>query len=104
MPTRPADAKPPDGLAATPTRREPDMPTTAPTASLAQPTFTDAQWHRFRSYGTAQSAGPGTWLFRAGQESCDMLLVESGTVDIVRARTADSPEAVVAQYGPGQFS
>ncbi|MFQ6395614.1 FAD-dependent oxidoreductase [Nocardia sp. KC 131] len=80
------------------------MPTTAGTASPAQPTFTDAQWDRFRSYGTTQTAGPGTWLFRAGQQSCDMLLVESGTVDIIRARTADSPEAVVAHYGARQFS
>jgi thioredoxin reductase (NADPH) len=77
---------------------------TALTANPAQPVFTDAQWQRFRSYGTAQHARPGTWLFRAGRESCDMLLVESGTVEIIRARTADSPEAVVAQYGSRQFS
>jgi thioredoxin reductase (NADPH) len=80
------------------------MSTTARTANPAQPTFTEALWQRFRSYGTVQHAEPGTWLFRAGEPSCDMLLVESGTVDIVRARTADSPEAVVAHYGPRQFS
>lgn len=76
---------------------------TALTANPAQPVFTDAQRQRFRSYGIAQHARPGTWFFRAGQDSCDMLLVESGTVEII-ARTADSPEAVVAQYGPRQFS
>ncbi|GAB7071245.1 FAD-dependent oxidoreductase [Mycobacterium hodleri] len=80
------------------------MSTTARTASPAQPTFTDALWERFRSYGTVQHAQAGTWLFRAGEPACDMLLVESGTVDIVRAATADSPEAVVAHYGPRQFS
>lgn len=78
--------------------------TAVPVAGPARPVFTDAQWQRFRSYGTPQTVAPGTWLFRAGQETCDMLLVEHGTIDIVRGQTADSPEAVVAHYGPGQFS
>jgi thioredoxin reductase (NADPH) len=78
--------------------------TAAPVTDPARPIFTDEQWERFRSYGTPQTVEPGTWLFRAGEETCDMLLVEHGTIDIVRARTADSPEAVVAHYGPGQFS
>jgi thioredoxin reductase (NADPH) len=65
--------------------------------------LTDVQWQRFRSDGIAQHTRPGAWFFRAGQDSRDMLLVESGTVEIIRARTGDSPEAVVAQYGPRQF-
>jgi thioredoxin reductase (NADPH) len=76
---------------------------TALTASPAQPVLTDVQRQRFRSDGIAQHTRPGAWFFRAGQDSRDMLLVESGTVEIIRARTADSPEAVVAQYGPRQF-
>jgi thioredoxin reductase (NADPH) len=78
--------------------------TAAPITGAARPTFTDAQWERFRSFGTAESVDAGTWLFRAGEESCDMLLVEDGSIDILRARTADSPEAVVAHYEPRQFS
>lgn len=70
----------------------------------AQPTFTDTQWERFRAFGTQQQAAAGTWLFRAGQPDCDMLLVEAGAIEIVRAATADSPEAVVAFYQPRQFS
>jgi thioredoxin reductase (NADPH) len=78
--------------------------TSAPASSPSRPVFTDTQWERFRGYGTEQSVGPGTWLFRAGEASCDMLLVECGAIDVVRARTADGPEAVVAHYGPRQFS
>lgn len=78
------------------------MPTVAENA--AEPVFTDDQWERFRIYGTAQHAPSGTWLFRAGQPDCDMLLVQTGSVEIVRAATAASPEAIVAQYGPRQFS
>ena len=76
----------------------------SPETHPASPEFTDEQWTRLRGFGTVQSVGPGQWLFRAGQATCDMLLVGSGTVDIVRGRTADSPEAVVAHYGPRQFS
>ncbi len=76
----------------------------APSTSPSRPVFTDAQWERLLGYGTEQAVAPGTWLFRAGEASCDMLVVERGAIDIVRARTADGPEAVVAHYGPGQFS
>ena len=72
--------------------------------NAAQPVFTEHQWERFRAFGTAQHAPAGTWLFRAGQPDCDMLLVQTGSIDIIRAATADSPEAVVAHYQPRQFS
>ncbi|WP_431816554.1 FAD-dependent oxidoreductase [Gordonia jacobaea] len=72
--------------------------------TAAQPSFTDDQWERFRDFGTRQDAAAGTWLFRAGTIDCDMLLVETGSVDILRAATADSPEAVVAHYEHKQFS
>jgi thioredoxin reductase (NADPH) len=78
------------------------MPTVAENAT--QPAFTEHQWERFRAFGTAQYAPAGTWLFRAGQPDCDMLLVQTGSIDIIRAATADSPEAVVAHYQPRQFS
>src|SRR3954469_25868148 len=70
-------------------RSESEPMTSALTSSPSRPVFTDAQWERFRGYGIQESVAPGTWLFRAGDASCDMLLVENGAIDIVRARTAD---------------
>jgi thioredoxin reductase (NADPH) len=78
--------------------------TTAPPAADAPPVFTTDQWNRLRAFGTPQNIEPGMWLFRAGQPTCDMLLVDSGAIEIVRAKTADGPEAVVASYVAGQFS
>jgi thioredoxin reductase (NADPH) len=79
------------------------MTTTSP-INPASPVFSDAQWKRLRDFGTPQVVKPGTWLYRAGEVTSDMILVENGAIDILRPRSADSPETVVAQYGPRQFS
>ena len=78
--------------------------TTPPAVVISAPTFTAEQWNRFRTFGTRQDVEPDMWLFRAGDTVCDMLLVESGIIEVVRGQTADSAEAVVARYVAGQFS
>jgi thioredoxin reductase (NADPH) len=77
----------------------------APHTDPSSPEFTDEQWGRLCGHGTVQTAKPGTWLFRAGQANCDMILVESGSVELLRAAATDTDtsEALVAQYGPQQF-
>ncbi|HEX4557841.1 MAG TPA: FAD-dependent oxidoreductase [Mycobacterium sp.] len=78
--------------------------TTTPPASPAAPVFSDEQWKRLRGFGTPQVVSPGTWLFRAGEATCDMILVENGAIDILAAGSTDNPETVVAHYGSRQFS
>jgi thioredoxin reductase (NADPH) len=78
--------------------------TSAHASTPKRPVLSHEQWRRLCTYGVPQSVEPGAWLFRAGESTCDMLLVESGAIEILRARTADSAEAVLAHYGPGQFS
>ena len=41
---------------------------------------------------------------RAGEATCDMIVVKGGAIEILRAHSADSPETVVAHYGPPQFA
>ena len=77
---------------------------TTPPINPAAPVFSDEQWNRLRGFGTPQVVEPGTWLFRTGEATHDMILVENGAIDILRPRTADSPETVFAHYGPRQFS
>jgi thioredoxin reductase (NADPH) len=70
----------------------------------ANPVLTEEQWQRLRGYGLPEHAPAGTWVFQAGDDVCDMILVDSGRVQIVRPATADEDEAVVAGYGPHAFS
>ena len=41
---------------------------------------------------------------RAGEATRDMIVVKGGAIEILRAHSADSPETVVAHYGPPQFA
>jgi len=72
-------------------------------AQEAYPSLTDEQWTRLKAYGTGQAVEVGTVLFRAGDSSYDLILVESGVVDVVRTETPDAPEAVVVSSGAGRF-
>lgn len=67
------------------------------------PVLTDAQLARLRSYGIAQAVATGDILYRVGDRSYDLILIDTGTVDIVREATRDSPEQIVAQHGAGRF-
>jgi thioredoxin reductase (NADPH) len=75
--------------------------TTEPSAS--NPVLTEAQLDRLRSYGEPVEVAVGDTLFRVGDRSYDLVLIDSGTIDIVREATRDSPELIVAQHGPGRF-
>lgn len=70
----------------------------------ARPVLTDEQWHRLSTYGAAAHLPADTWIFCAGDDVADMILVESGRVTIVRPSTADDSEAIVARYGPREFT
>ena len=72
-------------------------------ANEARPVLTGQQWARLATYGTAQEAVPGSWLFRAGDACYDLILIDSGVVEVIRAETSTVPEAVVARHDTGQF-
>jgi thioredoxin reductase (NADPH) len=67
------------------------------------PVLTDAQLGRLRTYGTAQTVATGQTVYRVGDRGYDLVLIDSGTVDIVLEATRDSPEQIVAQHGAGRF-
>ena len=63
---------------------------TAPTATLSPPLSAD-QFDRLRAYGTAQDVAVGDVLFSSGDAAYDFLLVESGSVAVVRTARHTSP-------------
>jgi thioredoxin reductase (NADPH) len=69
----------------------------------AFPTLTAAQLDRLRSYGTPHDVAVGDTVFQAGDTSPDLVVVDTGRVDIVRPATHELPEEVVASHGPGRF-
>jgi thioredoxin reductase (NADPH) len=75
-----------------------------PDISEATPVLTSDQWSRLQGYGTVHDVEVGDLLFRPGDPVCDLILTDSGAVDIVRAQTTSDAEAVVTTHRAGQFS
>jgi thioredoxin reductase (NADPH) len=69
----------------------------------AFPAPSDEQWARLQSYGSAQEVESGALLWGAG-EAYDLILVDSGEAEVIKAATARAAEAVVARFNTGQFA
>src|SRR5258708_14062867 len=69
----------------------------------AVPQLSQAQFDRMTAYGVAQPVQVGDVVFGPGDVDYDLVLVESGWIEIVSPATGDEPESVVARYGPGGF-
>jgi thioredoxin reductase (NADPH) len=67
------------------------------------PELTDAQWERLRRYGVPQDADVGDVLFRAGDRHYDLILVDSGEVEVVREALWWTAEERLAVLGPRTF-
>src|SRR6266851_2226821 len=69
----------------------------------AFPALSDEQRARLQACGSAQEVESGALLSGAGEAAYDLILVDSGEAEVVRAATARAAEAVVAGFGTGQF-
>jgi thioredoxin reductase (NADPH) len=69
----------------------------------ALPQLSGAQFDRMTAYGVAQPVELGDIVFRPGDVDYDLILVESGWIEIVSPAAGEEPESVVARYGPGGF-
>jgi thioredoxin reductase (NADPH) len=65
--------------------------------------LTDPQLARLMAYGIPQTVAVGDVVFRPGDVDYDLIVIESGWIEILTPATADEPEATVAQYGPRGF-
>ena len=55
------------------------------------------------AYGVAQPVEVGDIVVRPGDVDYDLMLVESGWIEILSPAIGDEPESVVARYGSGMF-
>ncbi|HEX3790866.1 MAG TPA: FAD-dependent oxidoreductase [Pseudonocardiaceae bacterium] len=69
----------------------------------AAPELTPAQLSRLQGYGRPMDVEVGDTVLRSGDAAYDLVVVERGAVDIVRAATRDAPEEVITRHGAGRF-
>jgi thioredoxin reductase (NADPH) len=72
-------------------------------SSPAVPQLTADQFARLTSYGVAQAVRSADVVFRPGDPTYDLIVIEAGRIEILSPPTGDEPEAVVATYGAGGF-
>ena len=72
-------------------------------SSPESPRLSSVQLDRLISYGVAQQVRVRDVVFRPGDAAYDLIVIESGRIQIVAPATHDEPEAVLAEYGPGSF-
>ncbi|MBD3940481.1 FAD-dependent oxidoreductase [Microbacterium sp. NEAU-LLC] len=77
--------------------KQPDM------LRLSKPPLTDAQWTRLKTFGEEHDVAEGEYLFRAGDLDYDLILVETGEVQIVRDALSWVAETVIGTMGPRSF-
>ena len=67
------------------------------------PAFTPEQWTRMIAFGTPQDTVVGEYLFRSGDPAYDLILVDSGEVEVVRDSLGWVEEETIALMGPRSF-
>jgi thioredoxin reductase (NADPH) len=65
--------------------------------------LTEQQLGRLRAYGRPDDLEVGDTLFATGDASYDLIVVESGAVELTREATPGSPETPVIRFGAGGF-
>jgi len=71
-------------------------------SASAFPQLDPDQFARAAAYGTAHRVEPGDLLFDVGDEDSDLILVDTATVELVRASITE-PRPVFLSAGPRQF-
>ena len=71
---------------------------------IQSPPLTDAQWSRLLAFGgEPEDVAAGEHIFRSGDRDYDLILVESGEVEVVRDALRWMGEEVLAHMGPRRF-
>jgi CRP-like cAMP-binding protein len=70
---------------------------------VAWPVLTTDQIARIAVYGTSHDVEEGEVLFQGGQPATELIVIESGTIDVYREAIRDLPEWPVVTHGPRRF-
>jgi thioredoxin reductase (NADPH) len=86
-----------------PISASPAAPPLSPGPTTASPMLSADQQRRLRAYGTPQDIAVGDTIFRPGDLTYDLVLLDEGVIDIVSTPTCDEPEEIVVQHRAGAF-
>lgn len=75
----------------------------SPESLEAFPKLSDAQWARLREYGAPDELEVGETAFAAGDLAYDLIVIDEGSLELVRAAAPNVPEASLITFGPGAF-
>lgn len=67
------------------------------------PTLSDEQWQKLLAHGTPRDTVAGEYLVRAGEPSPALVVVESGTVQVVRDKLRWMDEEIIGEAGARTF-
>ena len=70
---------------------------------MMKPPLTDAQWSRLLAFGEPQEVVEGEYLFEAGDLDYDLILVDSGEIELVRVSFGWVGETPIGRMGPRSF-
>jgi thioredoxin reductase (NADPH) len=65
--------------------------------------LTPALMGRLRAYGSAETVAAGDFIYQLGDDSYDLILIESGRVDLLCDLSTGQPPSLIAEMGPGDF-
>lgn len=74
-----------------------------PELSGALPMLSPDQIERLGSFGTALDVEAGDALFRAGESTVALFLLDTASAAVVRPATLTRPEEPIVEFGPGHF-
>jgi len=69
----------------------------------SSPRLSDELFARLVAYGAPQETHPGDVLFKPGDVDVDLIVVDQGSVDVIRTETVDVPAKTVAKVHAGGF-
>lgn len=84
-------------------RPAPGEPQPPPVDTKTRPALTPALMARLRAYGSAETVAAGDLIYQLGDDSYDLILIESGRVDLLCDPSTGQPPLVIAEMGPGDF-
>src|SRR5271156_492782 len=73
------------------------------TSTTAVPQLSVAQFARLTAYAVPELVAAGDVVFSPGDIDYDLIVIESGRIEILSPANRDDPEAVVAVYEGGGF-
>ncbi len=70
---------------------------------MMKPPLTDEQWNRLVSFGEPSDVAAGEYLFQAGDRDYDLILVDTGEIELVRVAFGWVGETRIGTMGPRSF-